>query len=226
MRIGPVVTPVTADAGVVGGADSPDCDAAALPGFIIRLAALLETKPDEIAFLSAGAGLLADLVKRDNWLPQAYAAPSDRYRQYLLHRDRAQRFSVVSFVWGPGQATPIHDHRTWGMVGVLRGAELVQRYARQQDGSLQMEGPPQRVEAGQVDWFTDDGRPSSRGERMRRSSLGQHPATPMANFPSCGVSEASRESEVISCTIERLDARTRAEPTPVAFPPVAGAVVS
>ena len=32
------------------------------------------------------------------------------YQQHLLHCDPLERFSVVSFVWGPGQKTPVHDH--------------------------------------------------------------------------------------------------------------------
>ncbi len=65
------------------------------------------------------------MIRHDDWLPAAYAAPDPaRYRQYLLHCDSAERFSIVSFVWGPGQLTPIHDHTVWGLVGVLRGAEI------------------------------------------------------------------------------------------------------
>ena len=75
------------------------------------------------------AAALARLVARDDWLPPAYAQPHpDHYQQYLLHADPAARFSIVSFVWGPGQATPIHDHGVWGAVGVLRGAEHSQAY--------------------------------------------------------------------------------------------------
>jgi predicted metal-dependent enzyme (double-stranded beta helix superfamily) len=39
-----------------------------------------------------------------------------------------ERFSVVSFVWGPGQKTPVHDHTVWGMVGVMRGVELCEQF--------------------------------------------------------------------------------------------------
>ena len=48
--------------------------------------------------------------------------------QYLLYADVHQRFSVVSFVWGPGQATPVHDHTVWGLIGQLRGQEVSQPY--------------------------------------------------------------------------------------------------
>ena len=86
---------------------------------------------DEPAMLREGRRLLAGLIARDDWLPEAFAqAHPDTYRQYLLHCDPLERFSVVSFVWGPGQATPIHDHTVWGLVGVLRGAEKCEEFER------------------------------------------------------------------------------------------------
>jgi predicted metal-dependent enzyme (double-stranded beta helix superfamily) len=57
---------------------------------------------------------------------------------------------VVSFVWGPGQATPIHDHTVWGLVGVLRGAELSQRFERRADAFAAV-GPVHRLERGEVE---------------------------------------------------------------------------
>jgi predicted metal-dependent enzyme (double-stranded beta helix superfamily) len=56
------------------------------------------------------------------------------YQQFLLYADPQDRFSVVSFVWGPGQATPVHDHTVWGLVGMLRGSESCQPYSRMSDG--------------------------------------------------------------------------------------------
>mgnify|MGYP003645338188 CR=1 FL=1 len=49
-------------------------------------------------------------------------------RQYLLFVDPLERFSVVSFVWSPGQSTPIHDHGTWGVIGQLEGSECEKHY--------------------------------------------------------------------------------------------------
>ena len=77
---------------------------------------------DEQAMVAGSELLLADLVENDDWLPDQYAIEGDTYRQYLLHCDPQQRFSVVSFVWGPGQTTPVHDHTVWGLVGMLRRA--------------------------------------------------------------------------------------------------------
>ncbi|QYK12697.1 cysteine dioxygenase [Shewanella rhizosphaerae] len=84
---------------------------------------------DEARIFSDGKSLLSELIAHDDWLPHAFAQPSiESYRQYLLYCDPLERFSVVSFVWSPGQTTPIHDHTVWGMVGVLRGAERCEEY--------------------------------------------------------------------------------------------------
>ena len=88
-----------------------------------------EAENDEPRILEQGGRLLETLVATDNWLPDAYAQPHpEYYQQYLLHKDAQNRFSVVSFVWGPGQKTPIHDHTVWGLIGMLRGAETETSY--------------------------------------------------------------------------------------------------
>jgi predicted metal-dependent enzyme (double-stranded beta helix superfamily) len=126
--------------------------AAPLRQFVTALADLLDTARHEHEILASGSALLARLIARDDWLPDAYAEPSgERYQQYLLHCDSGERFSVASFVWGPGQATPIHDHRVWGLVGVLRGAERVQRYHRRDDGAIVPTGAEVLLEARKVD---------------------------------------------------------------------------
>ena len=84
---------------------------------------------DEPTLLDEGEKLLRELITHDDWLPEDYARPSpEGYRQYLLHCDPLERFSVVSFVWMPGQKTPIHDHTVWGLVGVMRGEEQCEEY--------------------------------------------------------------------------------------------------
>ncbi|MBO9546309.1 cysteine dioxygenase [Caulobacter sp.] len=122
-----------------------------LSDFVADLSDLLDQTGDEAVILREGAALLAHLVAADDWLPEPQSQPDPaRYQQYLLHRDPAGRFSVVSFVWGPGQATPVHDHTVWGLVGVLRGAELSQAYERRGE-ALAAAGEVQRLEAGQVE---------------------------------------------------------------------------
>lgn len=125
---------------------------APLRDFITAFSALLDTHPDEPRILDAGGKLLAKLVARGDWLPDAYAQPHPEfYQQMLLHCDSAERFSIVSFVWGPGQRTPIHDHTVWGLIGMLRGAEYAQPYAVDADGVPRPQGEAVRLAPGQVE---------------------------------------------------------------------------
>lgn len=122
-----------------------------LSDFVADLSDLLDQTSDEAVILREGGALLAQLVAQDDWMPEPQTRPDlARYQQYLLHRDPAGRFSVVSFVWGPGQATPVHDHTVWGLVGVLRGAELSQAYERRGE-ALAAVGEVHRLEPGQVE---------------------------------------------------------------------------
>ncbi|MBP2167767.1 putative metal-dependent enzyme (double-stranded beta helix superfamily) [Erwinia toletana] len=122
-----------------------------LRDFVGGLAQLLDETSDESLILPRGAQLLQKLIQYDDWLDEAFTLPDPaRYQQYLLHADARQRFSVVSFVWGAGQSTPVHDHRVWGLIGMLRGAEISQSYQRDASG-LQPAGAPVRLEPGNVE---------------------------------------------------------------------------
>lgn len=125
---------------------------APLRSFVIRMTQLIDATSNEARLLQEGKTLLRDLISTDDWLPSFCAQPhAEHYQQYLLHADPLERFSIVSFVWGPGQKTPIHDHTTWGLIGVLRGAEQSVRYERRADGTLSILGEPAILRAGQID---------------------------------------------------------------------------
>ena len=122
-----------------------------LRDFVGGLAQLLDETTDETQILTRGTQLLKTLIAHDDWLDEAFTRPDPaRYQQYLLYADARQRFSVVSFVWGAGQSTPVHDHRVWGLIGMLRGAEISQSYQRTADG-LQAVGAPVRLQPGRVE---------------------------------------------------------------------------
>ncbi len=125
---------------------------APLREFVQAMTRLVDRTDDEAALLAGARPLLARLIADDTWLPEDCTKPDPQfYRQYLLHCDPQERFSVVSFVWGPGQKTPIHDHTVWGLVGMLRGAERCRLYARAADGQLRAIGEEKVLEPGDIE---------------------------------------------------------------------------
>jgi 3-mercaptopropionate dioxygenase len=85
------------------------------------------------------AELLADLT----WLPARYqaAAPASGMGggigQWLLYRADDGSLSLFSLVVPAGSETPIHDHLAWGLVGLYRGSQDEEVYARR-DGVLEL----------------------------------------------------------------------------------------
>ena len=112
--------------------NSPAC----FDHFVSEFTQLVDAASDDQSrVLSEGRKLLAELVRQDDWLPEQYAQPHPQYyQQFLLHADPKNRFSVVSFVWGPGQKTPIHNHTVWALIGMLRGGERAENFALNEPG--------------------------------------------------------------------------------------------
>ena len=123
-----------------------------LRDFVVAMTKLVDRTLDEVALLDEGQGHLAALIATDQWLPDDCARPHPQhYQQYLLHCDPLERFSVVSFVWGPGQKTPVHNHTVWGMIGMLRGSETGWRYEHASDGRLVQVGGEVALLPGDID---------------------------------------------------------------------------
>ena len=120
--------------------------------FVRRFGVLADAETDDERLREGGSALLRDLVAHDDWLADEDALPDPKnYRQNLLHLDPARRFSIVAFVWGPGQQTPIHDHTVWGLIGMLRGAETSQGYRFAGATRMREAGPPTLIRPGQVE---------------------------------------------------------------------------
>lgn len=124
---------------------------APLRDFVAGMTRLVDRTSDEATLIAEARTLLSTLIANDAWLPEAFTVPNpDTYSQYLLYCDPLERFSVVSFVWGPGQKTPVHDHTVWGLVGMLRGAELCHEYEARGDRVVS-QGHEHTLEPGMID---------------------------------------------------------------------------
>jgi predicted metal-dependent enzyme (double-stranded beta helix superfamily) len=129
-------------------------DPAPLRDFVQAMTRLVESGVGEDDIRAEGTARLQRLLASEHWLDERFRrAGKEGYRQYLLYGDPLERFSVVSFVWGPGQSTPVHDHTVWGLVGMYEGAETSTRYHWSRDGQLKR-GDTDLLEPGMVDFVS------------------------------------------------------------------------
>ena len=79
--------------------------------------------------------LVERVVWDDSLFDERYRAEPDLGRPRYLHHsapDGSLQVYVVEFA--PGNPTPVHDHVTWGLIGVCGGQQRTQRYERADDG--------------------------------------------------------------------------------------------
>lgn len=62
--------------------------------------------------------------------PQHYRSEADHYARNLVYDAPDGSLSLYTLVWLPGQWTPVHDHGSWGVVGVLEGVLEERNYVR------------------------------------------------------------------------------------------------
>jgi len=90
------------------------------------------------------------------------------YRSHLLHTEPDGSFSVQVVVWLPGQVTPVHDHVTWCVFGVLQGTEREELFALGDDGRRLVPTGGAENTTGQVSGFA----PPGDIHRVRNSGAG------------------------------------------------------
>jgi predicted metal-dependent enzyme (double-stranded beta helix superfamily) len=85
----------------------------------------------------------AELLAADGWLPDRFQEPAPEsgmgggIGQWLLYRTGDGSLSLFSLVVPPRAETPVHDHLAWGLVGLYRGTQEEEIYARG-DGSFSL----------------------------------------------------------------------------------------
>jgi predicted metal-dependent enzyme (double-stranded beta helix superfamily) len=85
------------------------------------------------------------------------AGDPDGYVCHLLHGEPDGSFSVTALVWRPGQLTPVHDHVTWCVFGVLQGAEYEELYVLGEDGTFLTQVGSSDNQTGEVSGFAPPG---------------------------------------------------------------------
>ncbi len=104
----------------------------ALDQFIADSTARARAHPEPADCVAAIAPLMHGLLAHaDGFLaPQHLRADPDHYARNAIYVAPDHSLSLYALVWTPGQWTPVHDHGSWGVVGVLRGMLEERSYIR------------------------------------------------------------------------------------------------
>ncbi|MDA0225761.1 MAG: cysteine dioxygenase family protein [Proteobacteria bacterium] len=93
------------------------------------LAAAAATPSDAVVGIAPLMQRLA-LERRAHLRPEHFRSDPEHYARNLVHAAPDGSLSLFVLVWRPGQWTAVHDHGTWGVVGVLEGTLVEQSYMR------------------------------------------------------------------------------------------------
>ena len=108
--------------------------------FVHDIKPLMESEKDVERFLERGTSYLEKLIRNPNCIPDemrvpnAYGTGRPNHGTYNLYEEPGG-LSVSCVVWGPGDHAAPHDHRTWGMIGLLNNSLTETRFRRLDDGS-------------------------------------------------------------------------------------------
>jgi 3-mercaptopropionate dioxygenase len=120
----------------------------------IRVAVAGDPDADRTAQRVAAA-LRRQLPSPDALTAEQRIGDPDDYRSHVLHVEPDGRFSIVALVWRPGQATPIHDHVTWCVFGVIQGIEYEELFTL--DGDVLVPAGTSMNRTGEVSGFAPPG---------------------------------------------------------------------
>lgn len=106
-----------------------------LENFIVAMKRSVVDAAEPVDCVTAIAPQMRELVDRAKEIlrPEHYRRNPEQYARNPIHIDPAGGLSLFSMAWMPGQWTPIHDHGTWGVVGVVEGVLEERNFIRVDD---------------------------------------------------------------------------------------------
>ena len=81
----------------------------------------------------------------------------ERYLSHPLYISPDGAFSIVALVWRPGQVTPVHDHVTWCVFGVIQGVEYEELFTLDEERDCLVEAGAGVNRTGDVSGFAPPG---------------------------------------------------------------------
>jgi predicted metal-dependent enzyme (double-stranded beta helix superfamily) len=108
-----------------------------LERFVADVARIAAREREPADCVCAVAPLMERLVAGDRGFlrPAHFRSDPAHYARNAIHLAPDGGLSLFALVWLPGQWTPVHDHGSWGVVGVLEGV-LEERNYMSADGDI------------------------------------------------------------------------------------------
>ena len=110
-----------------------------LDEFAHDMESLLASQPNQQKIFDTGSTWLERMIGNSDTIPAQFRVPAVNGRRsnhgsYLLYQGESG-LSVTAVVWGAGEHVGPHDHRTWGMIGILDNRLIETRFRRVDDRS-------------------------------------------------------------------------------------------
>ena len=108
----------------------------AIERFIEEVERIMGSGQERSAIVSEVEPLLRRLMESDDLLEERYRTDLEDGRySYVFYRSDDETLTITAPAFLPGRPTPVHDHLTWGVIGVYSGRQQTTRYVRRDDGS-------------------------------------------------------------------------------------------
>jgi 3-mercaptopropionate dioxygenase len=80
--------------------------------------------------------LLERALRGPGWTDDEFSTTVDGRAGYRYYQNQDGSLQIYGVLFRKGHPTPVHDHVTWGLIGVASGEQRTTRYWRRDDGSV------------------------------------------------------------------------------------------
>ena len=118
-----------------------------LHDFIAVATEIVRDQSEVASKLGRLRALFETLLNDSGWLPSEFKEPSTSttmghgIASLLLYRSSRKDLSLSTLVVAPGLATPVHNHLSWGMVGLCEGEQEEEEFDTRDHDAEAVPGP-------------------------------------------------------------------------------------
>ncbi len=101
-------------------------------GIVNQVRGIVKEGGAEEEITARAAAILEPVLNEPNLLSEEQLLlKKESFTLNRIHIEPDESFSIGAGIWDVGQTTPIHDHGTWGVIGIYRGMEKEESFLRE-----------------------------------------------------------------------------------------------